>query len=75
MVSILNVDLDEWNNFVIHDFSSLDHLGFRKPVRGYELFQNDPFDDFKFNNFEYKVVRDHHDLHLIHYPLFHLDNF
>jgi len=40
MVSILNVDLDEWNNFVIHDFSSRDHLGFRKPVRGYEFFQN-----------------------------------
>ena len=39
IVSILNVDLDEWNNIVIHDFSSRDHLGFRKPVRGYEFFQ------------------------------------
>ena len=40
MVYILNVDLDEWNNIGIHDFSSRDPLGFRKPVRGYELFQN-----------------------------------
>jgi len=27
MVSILNVDLDEWNNIGIHDFSSSGHLG------------------------------------------------
>jgi len=40
MVSILNVDLDEWNNIGIHDFSSGDPIGFRKPVRGYEFFQN-----------------------------------
>ena len=40
MVSILNVDLDEWNNIGIHDFSIRDHLGFRKPMRGYEFFQN-----------------------------------
>jgi len=40
MVCILNVDLDEWNNICIHDFSSRDHLGFRKLVRGYEFFQN-----------------------------------
>ena len=32
MVCILNVDLDEWNNIGIYDFSSLDHLGFQKPV-------------------------------------------
>ena len=38
MVSILNVDLDEWNNIGIHEFSSQDHLG--KPVCGYEFFQN-----------------------------------
>jgi len=40
MVCILNVDLDEWSNIGIHDFSSRDHLGFQKPVRGYEFFQN-----------------------------------
>jgi len=40
MVYILNVDLDDWNNFGIYDISSRDHLGFRKPVRGYEFFQN-----------------------------------
>ena len=40
MVSILNVDLDEWNNIGIHDFSTRNHLGFQKPVRGYEFFQN-----------------------------------
>jgi len=34
MVYILNVDLDEWNIIGIHDFSSRDHLGFRKPVCG-----------------------------------------
>ena len=61
MVSILNVDLDEWKNIGIHDFSSWDPLGFQKPVRGYELFQNSklsasnlvdgPFDDFKWNFF------------------------
>ena len=40
MVCILNVDLDEWSNIGIHEFSSRDHLWFRKPVRGYEFFQN-----------------------------------
>jgi len=40
MVCILNVDLDEWNNIGIHDFSIRDHLGFKKPVRGYEFFLN-----------------------------------
>jgi len=40
MVYILNVDIDEWNNIGIHDFSIRDHLGFRKPMRGYEFFQN-----------------------------------
>jgi len=40
MVFILNVDLDEWSNIGIHDFSSRDHLGFRKAVCGYEFFQN-----------------------------------
>jgi len=40
MVYILNVDLDEWSNIGIHDFFSRDPLGFRKPVRGYEFFQN-----------------------------------
>jgi len=40
MVYILNVDLDEWNNIGIHDFSNQDHLGFRKLVRGYDFFQN-----------------------------------
>jgi len=40
MVCILNVDLDEWNNIAIHDFSSRDPLWFRKPVCGYEFFQS-----------------------------------
>jgi len=40
MVCILNVDLDEWNNIGIHDFSSRHPLEFWKPVRGYEFFQN-----------------------------------
>jgi len=40
MFCILNVDLDEWNNIGINDFSSRDSPGFRKPVRGYEFFQN-----------------------------------
>ena len=40
MVSILKVDLDEWKNIGIHDFSSSDPLGFQNPVRGYEFFQN-----------------------------------
>ena len=57
MIYILNVDLDEWNNIGIHEFSSRDPLRFRKSVCGYEFFQNsklsassssnDPFDDFK----------------------------
>jgi len=38
MVFILNVDLDDWSNISILDFSSRDHLGFRKSVRGYEFF-------------------------------------
>jgi hypothetical protein len=40
IVCILNIDLDEWSNIGIHDFSSRDHLGFRKLIRGYEFFQN-----------------------------------
>jgi len=40
MVHILNVDFDEWNNISIQDFSIRDHVGFRKPMRGYEFFQN-----------------------------------
>jgi len=37
MVCILDVDLDEWTNIGILEFSSRDHLGFRKPVSGYEF--------------------------------------
>ena len=40
MVCILNVDLDEWNNIGIHDFSNRDTLGLRTPVHGCEFFQN-----------------------------------
>ena len=39
MVSILNLDPDEWSNISIHDFSSRDHLGFRKLVRVYNSFK------------------------------------
>jgi hypothetical protein len=68
MVCILNVELDEWNNIGIHDFSSQDHLVFWKRCVAMNCFEiqnwvlqtwsNDPFDNFKWNNFEYKVVRD-----------------
>ena len=78
MVYILNVDLDEWSNIGTHDFFSRDPLGFRNRCVAMNSFKilnwvlqtwsNDPFDDFKWNNFEYKVVRDHQDLHLIHCP-------
>jgi len=47
MVCILNVDLDEWSKIGIHEFSSRDHLGFQKPVRGYEFFQNLKIECFK----------------------------
>jgi hypothetical protein len=30
MAYVSNVDLDEWNNLGIYDFSSWDHIGFRK---------------------------------------------
>ena len=40
LVYILNVDFDEWNNICMHDFSIRDHLGFQKPMRDYEFFQN-----------------------------------
>ena len=40
IVCMLNVDLDEWSNIGIHDVSSRDHLELRKPMRGYEFFQN-----------------------------------
>jgi len=40
MVCILNVDLGKWSNIGILDFSCRDHLGLRKPVPGYEFFQN-----------------------------------
>jgi hypothetical protein len=30
MAYVSNVDLDEWNNHGIHNFSSWDHLGFQK---------------------------------------------
>jgi hypothetical protein len=40
IVYIWNVDLDEWNNIGIYDFSSQDHPGFRKPAFGYKFFQN-----------------------------------
>ena len=39
MVCILNVNLEECSNIGIHDVCSLDDLGFRKPVRGYEFFK------------------------------------
>jgi hypothetical protein len=40
IVYIWNVDLNEWNNIGIHDFSSRDHPGFQKSAFGYEFFQN-----------------------------------
>jgi len=55
MVCILNLDQDGWNNIGIHDFSSLDPLGFQNPVRAYKFIQNSKLsasnlvktDDFK----------------------------
>jgi hypothetical protein len=55
MVYVWNVDLDEWNNIGIHDFSSRDHLGFRKPAFGYEFFQNSKLSGSNF----YKWKVDH----------------
>jgi len=49
MVYILNVDLDECNNIGIHDFSNRDHIGFQKPVRGYEFIQNSKLSGPKFS--------------------------
>ena len=46
---IWNVDPDEWNNIGIHDFSSRDHLGFWKPVRGYEFFLNSKLTSLNFS--------------------------
>jgi len=40
-----------------------------------QTWSNDPFDDFKWNNFEFKVVRDHQHLHLIHCPFYIWINF
>jgi len=71
--------------FSIHYFSSRDHLRFRKPVHGYEFFQNSklsasnsvkwPIWSLQMKQFEYKVVIDHQDIHLIHCPFFHLGKF
>jgi hypothetical protein len=36
---VSNVDLDEWNNLGIHDFSIWDHLGFRKLACNYQNFK------------------------------------
>jgi len=52
MVYMLNVDLDEWNNIGIHDFSTQDHLGFWKPVRGYEVFQNSKLSGSNFSKWK-----------------------
>ena len=50
---IWNVDIDEWNNIGIHEFSSPDHLGFWKSVRGYEFFINSKLTSLNF--FKWKV--------------------
>ena len=52
MVYILNVDLDEWNTISIYDFSIRDHLGFRKPMRGYEFFQNSKLSGSNFSKWK-----------------------
>jgi hypothetical protein len=39
MSYVLNVDLDEWKNLGIHDFSSWDHLGFQKLACSYQNFK------------------------------------
>jgi len=36
-----------------------------------QTWSNDPSEDFKWETFEYQVVRDHQDLHFIHGPYFH----
>ena len=52
MVYILNVDFYEWNNIGIHDFSIRDHLGFWKPMRGYELFKNSKLSGSNFSKWK-----------------------
>jgi len=52
MVYIWNVDLDEWNNIGVHNFSSQDHLGFRKPVLGYKFFQNSKLSGSNFSKWK-----------------------
>jgi hypothetical protein len=52
IVYVLNVDLDEWNNIGIHDFSNRDHLWFRKPLRGYEFFQNSKLTSLNFSKWK-----------------------
>jgi len=52
IVYIWNVDLDEWNNIGIHDFSSRDHLGLWKPVRGYEFFLNSKLTSLNFSKWK-----------------------
>ena len=49
MVYILNVDFAVWNNIGIHDFSIRDHLGFWKPMRGYEFIKNSKLRGSKFS--------------------------
>ena len=52
MVYILHVDFDEWNNIGIHDFSIRDHLGFRKPMRGYKFFKNSKLSGSNFSKWK-----------------------
>jgi len=39
-------------NIGIHDYSNQDHLGFRKPVRGYEFFQNSKLSGSNFSKWK-----------------------
>jgi len=49
----IKCSFDEWNNIGIHKISIRDHLGFRKPMRGYEFLQNSKLSGSNF--FKWKV--------------------
>jgi hypothetical protein len=77
-----NVDLDEWYKFCIHEFSFEAIQGSVKvcvcETHSFDFGQtwsNDPSQDFKWETFQYQVVRAHQDLHFIHGPYFHPDKF
>ena len=77
-----NVELDECNKLCIHDFSlgpsRVRSKGVFVKTNTLTLVKLGQMAHLMTSNekkFEYKVVRDHQDLHFIYCPFFHLDNF